>query len=60
MYTVPLLQPGTYDVTATVPGFKEYVRKGVVLQVGDVAGIDIRLGRLGIVSSDWNEYDRTE
>jgi hypothetical protein len=32
-YTAPFLQPGEYRVTAEVPGFKTFVREGVVLEV---------------------------
>ncbi|MBV9082923.1 MAG: carboxypeptidase regulatory-like domain-containing protein, partial [Acidobacteriaceae bacterium] len=40
-YTLPLLRPGTYTVTAEAPGFKKYIRDNIVLNVGDVSGIDI-------------------
>src|SRR5687768_12946818 len=33
-YTAPLLQPGTYDITATQSGFATVERKAVRLQVG--------------------------
>lgn len=42
-YTVPALNPGVYAVTAQLPGFKRFVRTGVVLQVNQVARIDIVL-----------------
>src|SRR5690349_11760872 len=32
-YVVPALNPGNYSVVATLPGFKRFVREGVVLQV---------------------------
>ena len=34
-YSVPLLQPGRYDVKATVTGFKPVVRERVEVSVGD-------------------------
>src|SRR5439155_13373251 len=34
VYTVPLLPPGNYDITASQPGFATVQRKGVSLQVG--------------------------
>lgn len=42
-YTVPLLRPGRYHVTVTAPGFKQYIREGVSLSVGQAATLDIRL-----------------
>ena len=32
-YTAPFLSPGTYVVEVNVPGFRKWVREGVVLQV---------------------------
>lgn len=43
IYTIPLLQPGTYTVTATSTGFKTYSRANVVLNTGDRTGIDIEM-----------------
>jgi hypothetical protein len=34
-YTAPLLLPGTYQITASAPGFKKFIRDGVQLQVAD-------------------------
>jgi outer membrane receptor protein involved in Fe transport len=42
-YSVPYLAPGLYDVRAETPGFKTATRKGVDLQVGDVARIDFAM-----------------
>ncbi len=42
-YSIPFLRPGNYKLTATVAGFKQYIRDNVVLEVGKVAGIDITL-----------------
>jgi hypothetical protein len=42
-YTLPLLPPGTYTVTAEGVGFKKYVRANIVLNTGDVTGVDITL-----------------
>jgi hypothetical protein len=36
-YTVSQLQPGSYDVTVSVSGFKKYVKAGVPLQPGQTA-----------------------
>jgi hypothetical protein len=43
IYSLPLLRPGTYRLSAEAAGFKKYVRDNVVLNVGDVMGIDIRM-----------------
>src|SRR5262245_38570774 len=42
-YTVPFLAPGTYRITATVAGFKRYVREGVLVSTNERTGLDIRL-----------------
>jgi hypothetical protein len=43
VYTIPLLQPGTYTVNAGATGFKTYSRAGVVLNTGDRTGVDIQM-----------------
>ncbi len=42
-YTVPLLQPGTYEVTTETAGFKPVTRSGITLRVEQVARIDFTL-----------------
>ena len=42
-WTVPFLVPGVYDISATMTGFKAAAQKGLVLQVGDTARVDMRL-----------------
>jgi hypothetical protein len=42
-YTLPLLTPGTYRLTAQALGFKKYIRENIVLNVGDVSGVDIAM-----------------
>ncbi len=37
------LQPGTYDVTITAPGFDTYVAKSVTVQVGSLTDVEARL-----------------
>jgi outer membrane receptor protein involved in Fe transport len=37
IYDVPSLLPGEYTIEVSVPGFKDYLRKGVVLQVETIA-----------------------
>jgi hypothetical protein len=43
IYSLPFLKPGTYRLTAEVAGFKKYVKDNIVLNVGDVAGIDVAM-----------------
>src|SRR5437867_3380859 len=42
-YTVPLLQPGEYKVSAGLPGFQKFVREGIVLRTAERATVDISL-----------------
>jgi uncharacterized membrane protein len=42
-YTLPFLRPGTYRLTVTASGFKTFTRENIVLQVGQIAGIDVKL-----------------
>ena len=39
---VPLLPPGTYTATVTAPGFKTYVRSGLLVSVGQVVALDVQ------------------
>ncbi|MGH9627292.1 MAG: carboxypeptidase regulatory-like domain-containing protein, partial [Bryobacteraceae bacterium] len=39
-YSVPLLPPGRYEITAQMSGFKPLTRSGVRLEVGQIARID--------------------
>jgi hypothetical protein len=41
--TIPLLQPGTYDVRVEKDGFKTLIRKGIVLQVTEVVSLRLSL-----------------
>jgi hypothetical protein len=50
-YTAPLLRPGTYSISVQVPGFKAFTRSGVMLNVSQVATIDIVL-EVGNVSDE--------
>lgn len=42
-YNITALQPGTYTVTFTLPGFSTFVRDGIVLTVGFSASINAEL-----------------
>jgi outer membrane receptor protein involved in Fe transport len=42
-YTVPLLQPGNYEVTVEMSGFKPITQSGITLRVQEVARLDFTL-----------------
>ena len=42
-YLIPVLNPGTYSIVATLPGFKSFQNNGIVLQIAQVARVDIAL-----------------
>ena len=42
-YTLAQLPTGTYEISANVPGFKNYVRRGIVVEVAQILRIDISL-----------------
>ena len=48
-YTLTELPVGPYQVTATVPGFKKYVRSGITVQVAQTLRVDIPM-ELGAAS----------
>ncbi len=48
-YRFPLVQVGTYQLTVTAPGFDTYVRKGIALNVGQMARVDATI-KIGSVS----------
>src|SRR3982751_6297064 len=42
-YTLAQLPAGTYEVSVNVPGFKKYLRQGIVVQVAQVLRVDVSL-----------------
>ena len=42
-YTIAQLPAGTYDLTVTVPGFKKYIRTGILVEVAGIDRIDATL-----------------
>ncbi len=40
-YVITLLRPGPYTLTVTAPGFQEYSRSGIVLEVNQTMKIDV-------------------
>ena len=47
-YTAPFLSPGTYAIEVNVPGFRKWLREGVILQVNQRARVDVSLEIGGI------------
>jgi hypothetical protein len=43
LYTIPNLQPGTYDLKASAPGFATEVRSGITLTVGEELVLNLTL-----------------
>lgn len=42
-YSFTNLLPGTYEITATVAGFRDYIRTGMILSASTAAAVDIPL-----------------
>src|SRR5260370_12791707 len=57
-YFFPNLRPGSYRVTASAQGFKQFVSAGVVLQVNQAARLDIQL-TVGAVTEQVNGTGET-
>jgi hypothetical protein len=49
LYTIPLIKPGEYELTAEAQGFKQYRQTGIGLETGSSARIDVAL-ELGAVA----------
>jgi len=49
VYTLTPLQPGAYSIVAALPGFKTYVREGIVLRTAETGTVNIQL-QLGDVA----------
>jgi len=42
-YTIPQLPSGTYELTVAVPGFKKFVRQGLIVQAAQTIRVDATL-----------------
>src|SRR5499433_316435 len=42
-YTLAQLPAGTYEVSATLPGFKKFVRSNLLVQVAQTVRVDVAL-----------------
>lgn len=58
-FSVPLLQPGSYQVKGTLNGFKTSVRDGVTVTVESTSRVDIRLAVGGLEESVTVSADAT-
>ena len=56
-YAAPYLRPGTYSITAEAAGFKKFVQTGLILNVAQVATVDIKLD-LGRLVKRWTSAHR--
>src|SRR5688500_8944791 len=52
-YYVPNLSPGTYRMTIEAPGFKRYVREGIILRTSEQPRLDVQL-EVGSVTESIN------
>ncbi len=43
LYTIPLVKPGTYRLTAEAAGFKQYRHQGILLETGVATRVDVNL-----------------
>ena len=47
-YFMPALRPGTWDLTAQLPGFAAQTRRGVVVEIGRTLTLEFTLGVQGL------------
>ncbi|MFZ2024387.1 MAG: TonB-dependent receptor [Terracidiphilus sp.] len=50
LFTFPELEPGTYTLTVTSPGFESYAQSGIIVEVGSTSAADAVL-KVGATSS---------
>jgi Carboxypeptidase regulatory-like domain/TonB-dependent Receptor Plug Domain len=50
-YTFPIIQPGTYTVTIEAPGFKKFVKSGIVVNASDRQSIGVTVLEIGDISN---------
>jgi hypothetical protein len=50
-FAVPALSPGKYDLSVAAPGFKKFEAKGVVLEVGQKARVEVAM-QVGAASTE--------
>ena len=42
-YTFPDLIPAVYDISVSVAGFRDYVQRGITVNVGTTTSVDVRM-----------------
>jgi hypothetical protein len=52
-YSLPFLRPAVYKLTVTAPGFKQFTRENITVEVGRIVGIDVTL-EVGAVTESVN------
>ncbi len=52
-YSLPFLRPAVYKLTVSAPGFKQYTRENITIEVGRIVGIDVTL-EVGAVTESVN------
>lgn len=57
IFSIPLLKPGTYDLTVEQTGFKQFKRTGIVIETGVPARADVRLEVGGVTDTVTVEAD---
>ncbi len=50
-YTFPIIQPGTYTVTIEAPGFKKFVKSGIVVNASDRQSTGVTVLEIGDISN---------
>lgn len=50
-FLLPQLQPGRYEVTCEAQGFRKYTRRGITINVGDKANLEIPMEVGGVAES---------
>ncbi|MBI3681805.1 MAG: TonB-dependent receptor [Acidobacteria bacterium] len=50
-YTIPLIKPGAYELTAEASGFKQFRQRGIVLETGVPSRVDVQLEVGGVNES---------
>src|SRR5215475_14525108 len=50
-YTFPIIRPGTYTVTIEAPGFKKFVKSGIVVNASDRQSTGVTVLEIGDISN---------
>ncbi len=50
-YRFPALPPGEYEITATLPGFGDYIVSGIALGLGELLSVDMTMSIAGVAET---------